>query len=250
VTTSPTPSSTPVPASPLTLGALWWIDFTDASTLRLSGSFVASATDKISNVVFTADTGSGGGPVYDSTGYLGISGDVRTNATQLRNDVNVYGTSFTEYTWFGRVYDDVVSQRGGKIVIGTNNNDPWPSGQAFMLMIDPNSNPYPPGPVWRFQNRTSTGNAVQINTDITYSAWTDVAMRSYNSGSDLVLEVWENGSIIDSGSVAGSAVSVSNPIFSLMFDGGIDFNTEQFFFDRKLTNTEMGDMFTYLTNKY
>jgi len=117
-------------------------------------------------------------------------------------------------------------------------------------MLDPNANPYPPGPVWRFQNRTSTGNAVQINTDITYSAWTDVAMRSYNSGSDLVLEVWENGSIIDSGSVAGSAVSVSNPIFSLMFDGGIDFNTEQFFFDRKLTNTEMGDMFTYLTNKY
>jgi len=124
VTTSPTPSSSPIPASPSTLGALWWIDFTDASTLTLAGSNVASATDKISNVVFTADTGSGGGPVYDSTGYLGISGDVRTNATQLRNDVNVYGTSFTEYTWFGRVYDDVVSQRGGKIVIGTNNNDP------------------------------------------------------------------------------------------------------------------------------
>jgi len=244
---TPTPSSTPTTDNPAGLGALWWIDFTDASTLSLSGSFVASATDKISNVVFTADTGSGGGPLYSSTGYLGISGDVRTNATQLRNDGSSYGSSFTEYTWFGRVYDDVVSQRGGKIIVGTNNNDPWSSGQAFMLMIDPNTGP---SPVWRFQNRGNSG-VVQVNTDITFSAWTDIAMRSYNSGSDLVLEVWENGSVISSGTNASdSAITVNLPIFSLMFDGGIDFNTEQFFFDRKLTNGEMNQMFTYLTNKY
>jgi hypothetical protein len=35
-----------------------------------------------------------------------------------------------------------------------------------------------------------------------------------------------------------------------MWDGGVDFNTEQFFFNKKLTGGEMAQMFAYLTNKY
>ena len=249
-TQTPTPSTSPViPANPQTLGALWWIDFTDVSTLTIDGGAltVNQALDKIANVPFTATTSQG--PNYISNGYLGVSGDARTNAAQLRNVGSAYGTPFTDYTWFCRVYDDVVSQRGGKIITATNNNDPWPTGQAFMLMIDPATLPYPTNPVWRFQNRGDIGN-VQINTNITYSAWTDVAMRSYQSGSNLILEVWENGSIIDSGSTIATAVTVNNPIFSLLFDGGIDFNTEQFFFSRKLSNAEMAQAFSYLNNKY
>lgn len=244
-TFTPTPSSTPAPNTPAALNALWWIDFTDASTLTLSGSFIATATDKIASVVFTADTAGGGGPVYNSTGYLGVSGDVRSNATQLRNPEGTY-SNVGEYTWFGFVYDDAVSQRGGRIFVATQ-NPPWPAGQAFSLMIDPNQVGY----VWRFQNRTSSGGGITINTDITYSAWTAVAMRSYNSGADTNFEVWENGSIISSGSTIGQNVYIAtDAIFSLMFDGGIDFNTEQFFFDRKLNDTEMGQMFSYLSNKY
>jgi len=36
----------------------------------------------------------------------------------------------------------------------------------------------------------------------------------------------------------------------LVFDGGIDFNTEQFYFDKKLSNSQMTSMFTYFNNKY
>jgi hypothetical protein len=219
---------------------LWWIDFTDASTLTFNGVDISTATDKIASVVFSADPG---GPVYNATGYLGVSGDVRSNASQLKNQSGDYG-NVVEYTWFGFVYDDKVSQRGGKIFVGANNPG-WPSGDAFALMIDPNNLI-----VWRFQDRTTTGGGNVVDTDITFSAWTPVAMRSYNSGSNLTLEVWENGSIIASGTSAGSAYIATDPIFSLMFDGGIDFNTEQFFFDKKLNDSEMTQMFLYLNNKY
>jgi hypothetical protein len=241
-TFTPTPSPTPLPANinPATLGALWWIDFTDASTLTFDGGNISTATDKIASVVFSADPG---GPVYNATGYLGVSGDVRSNVTQLKNQSGDYG-NVGEYTWFGFVYDDKVSQRGGKIFVGANNPG-WPGGDAFALMIDPNNLI-----VWRFQDRTTTGSGNIVDTDITFSAWTPVAMRSYNSGSNLTLEVWENGSIIASGTSLGSAYIATDPIFSLMFDGGIDFNTEQFFFDKKLNDSEMTQMFLYLNNKY
>ena len=240
-TFTPTPSSTPPPDTPLALGALWWIDFTDASTLTFNGSDVSTATDKIASVVFSADPG---GPMYNATGYLGVSGTSQTNATQLKNQSGDY-SNVGEYTWFGFVYDDVVSQRGGKIFTATDNPG-WPGGTAFSLMIDPNLVGY----VWRFQNRTSSGNSVQLNIDITYSAWTPIAMRSYNSGADTNFEVWENGSVISSGTAVGNVYVSTDPIFSLLFDGGIDFNTEQFFFDKKLTNGEMATMFNYLSNKY
>jgi len=251
-----TPSMTPSPTAtasiinPQTLGALWWIDFTDAATLTLAGSNVATATDKIASIVFTADTGGGGGPVYNATGYLGISGDVRTNATQLQNASGDYG-SFNEYTWFLRMYDDATSQRGGKMIAATNNGVSWPAGLAFLTFSDNNLFPYPPGPVWRAFMRLNSGGQMTLDFNTTFSAWTDVAVRVYNSGIGSELEVWENGSIIASTSnPTDPAVNVNNPIFSLMFDGGIDFTTEQFFFDRKLTNGEMAQVFTYLTNKY
>jgi len=244
-TFTPTPSATPIPVNinPSTLGALWWIDFTDASTLTIDTltQEILTATDKIGNVVFSADPG---GPNYNATGYLGVSGDVRSNASQLKNQSGEY-SNVGEYTWFGFVYDDPSQQRGGKVFVGAESPG-WPSGQAFALMIDPNQ----PGFVWRFQDRSSTGGGNIVDTDITYSAWTPIAMRSYNSGSDLTLEVWENNSIIASGTSPGSSYISTDPIFSLMFDGGIDFTTEQFFFDRKLTNTEMTQMFLYLVNKY
>jgi len=240
-TNTPTPSSTPPPDTPLALGALWWIDFTDASTLTFNGSSVSTATDKIASVVFSADPG---GPVYNATGYLGVSGTSQTNATQLKNQGGDY-SNVGEYTWFGFVYDDVVSQRGGKIFVAADNPG-WPSGQSFSLVIDPNL----PGFVWRFQNRTQNGGAIVLETNITYSAWTAVAIRSYNSGSNINFELWENGSITSSGTSLGSAYVSTDPIFSLMFDGGIDFNTEQFFFSKKLTDGQMGTMFNYLSNKY
>jgi len=245
-TNTPTPSTTLAIINPQTYGAQWWIDFTSASTLSVFGGNVVTATDRIGSIVFSADPG---GPLYNATGYLGVSGDVRTNGTELRNQSGDF-TGYSEFTWFGLVYDDVVSQRGGKLIRTTTGGLPAPGGSLAFLVGDFNLNPYPPGPVWRFQAETTTTPAI-IDSDFTYSAWTAIALRYYTSGSKVRFELWENGVEMTHTEVTSSSVLTNNnPIFSLMFDGGVDFNTEQFFFARKLTNTEMVDMFTYLSNKY
>ena len=241
-TMTPTPSSTPPANSPLALGALWWIDFTDASTLTLNGSDIQTATDKIANVVFSADPG---GPVYSSTGYLGVSGSVQTNATKLKNQPGEY-SNVGEYTWFATLFDNPVSQRGGKLLFVEDNNLFY----SVSLFSDPNGYPYPSGPVWFFESLTSTFSSAQSFVNTTFSAWTSIAVRTYNSGGITQLEVWENGSIISSTSQTGTCFIAIDPVYSLMYDGGIDFTTEQFFFDKKLTNGEMASMFNYLSNKY
>ena len=205
-TPSPTPSTPQV--NPQTLGALWWLDFTDSATLNIGGgNSVVSATDKISSVVFTADTGSGGGPVYSANGYLGVSGDVRTNATQLRNPSGTYGTQ-TDWTWFARMYDNPADQRGGKFFIATRNGVPWPGGIAFAIMLDNNNNPYPPGPVWRAQ----TVNGIGLYFNINYATWTDVAMRCYYDSGSYKLEVWENGVMTYNTSQASGQVNSPDQI--------------------------------------
>jgi hypothetical protein len=111
--------------------------------------------DKISNVPFIASPG-GNGPTYNGAGYLGVSGTAQTNATQLKNSLGTYTTPFTEYTWFGRVYDDVVSQRGGKIILASDGGL-YPTGNTFFTLADFNLNPYPPGPVWYIETETLFG---------------------------------------------------------------------------------------------
>lgn len=246
-TLTPTPSTTPPSDNPLALGALWWIDFTDATKIFSAFNQIFLARDKIANVAFTAPLGSNG-PLYNPIGYLGVSGTARTNATQLKNSLGTYTTPFNEYTWFARIYDDVVSQRGGKIIVASNGGS-YPTGNTFFTLADFNLNPYPPGPVWYIENETSAGNNI-INTNFTFSAWTDIAIRVYQSGSKVRTEFWENGVEITHIENTASPFTTSDVEFNLLFDGGIDFTTEQFFFARKLTGGEMTQMFNYFTNKY
>ena len=244
-TFTPTPSSTPPPNTPLALGALWWVDFTEASTLTIGGgNCIDVALDKVSNVPFSAASN---GPIYNPTGYLGVSGTAQTNAFQLSNDPSTY-SGFSEFTWFARIYDDPTAQRGGKLLfVGTG--DTFPNGTSYIEVYDPNT--LPPSPVWYFTVYTNNGVGVNINNDITFSAWTNIALRYYQSGNNVRLELWENGSEIDNTEINNdSPFTITNPIFQLLWDGGIDFCTEQFFFDKKLTGGEMNQMFTYLNNKY
>lgn len=241
-TFTPTPSSTPPPNSPLSLGATWWIDFTYTPSLTIDSGNVRIALDRISNVPFSAASA---GPIYNSTGYLGVSGTAQTNAFRLQNNSNVYG-AVSGYTWFGRVYDDVVSQRGGRFLVIDS-----PEFVDGARIEDQNLYPYPPGPVWTFVSPLVSYNQINIDTNFTYSAWTNISFRVYNSGTTAVGEVWENGSIIDTQIIPNEQLwNFLNPRYGLMFDGGIDLNTEQVFFDRKLTDIEMGQMFTYFNNKY
>jgi hypothetical protein len=240
-TPTPTPSPTGIPVNPDDLNALWWIDFTDASTLTINGSNIDNAVDKINGVNFSVP-GAGTGPLYDPIGYLSVSGTAQEYVNELGSFDPLYTQNYSGMTWFGYMYDDFVTQQGGTIIRALVG---FPSGTLLEFRDTaniPNS--------WRATVTTGSGD-LTVDIDITYSAWTAIAVRIWEESGNVYLEVWENGSIIGQNSTSGT---IATPIFGtsmqLMFGGGVDLNTEQSFFDRKLTDSEMGQMFTYFNNKY
>jgi len=245
-TFTPTPSTTPAANTPAALNALWWVDFTDTATLNINffAQTIIDADDKIANVQFSASTTTGG-PNYNATGYLSVSGTARTNAVPLENQLGTYTGHKDGFTWFGFMYDDGVSQRGGCMV--ENYDGGFPSGTRVFFVRDINTPPY----TWWTRVRLQSGSDLDLGFNPTLSAWTPIAVRAWTQSGDVNLEVWENGSLLTSTSAStASLYTLSDQQFRLMFDGGIDFNTEQFYFDKKLSNSQMTAMFTYLSNKY
>lgn len=244
-TFTPTPSNTPsVNVNPLTYGALWWIDFTDSGTLTISSGSISQALDKISNVSFTSNNG----PFYNSTGYLSVSGTAQEGGERLRNTLGTYTTPFSGWTWFCNMYDNPTQQGGGKIFNFSQGDDPVGPNQAGHFQDDLGS----PGVAgWRSRSVSNDVSFLNVSQNPTLSAWTFVAIRAYQDGSDMKLDFYENGSILQTGTLSSKTMkTLTDAQFNLMYDGGIDYVTEQFFFSSKLSDTAMSDMFGYLSNKY
>lgn len=250
VTTTPfltptqTPSSTPGPVNPSTLGALWWIDFTDVSTLTFGfGNMILQARDKISSVPFNSPNG----PIW-SPAYLSVSGAVIEGVTQLTNTLGTYTTPFSGWTWFAHMFDNPATQGGGKIFNFSQGDDPIGPNQAGHFQDDLGS----PGIAgWRSRSVSNDVSFLNVSQNPTLSAWTFVAIRAYQDGADMKLDFYENGSIVQTGTLSSKTMKIlTDAKFNLMYDGGIDYVTEQFFFSRKLTDSEMTQAFTYLNNKY
>lgn len=251
-TITPTPSSTPSSAlTPASLGALWWIDFTNTSSLGLTVPpplIVSAATDLISSVVFGVESGNAfDGPNYLPTQYLGVSGATQENVSPLVNPMGTYTSDYTGFTWFGLIYDDNVSQAGGCFIEQYEGG--FPAGfRTFMFRGDA-SGPLPENFIARV--KLQSGADLDLIVNPIRNAWTQIGIRAWEEGGDVYLEVWENGSLLGSTSQpSADLLANTDAEFRLMFDGGIDYNTEQFWFNRKLNDTEMGQMFSYLTNKY
>ena len=249
-TMTPTPSGIPV-INPATLNAMWWIDFTNSSTLTLNppnNNRVFVADDLIANVPFSVEDGNtNNGPMYYPTGYLGVSGMTVENASPLVNPTSTYTSHHNGFTWFGFIDDDNQgSQRGGAFVEGYDGTN-FPTGTRFFYVRDLNN---PPN-IFYTQVKLQSGGDLQLGFDLSTTGWTAIAVRAYQQSGDVFLEVWENGTQIASTSAVGQSLYIlSNHFYRLMFDGGLDGNTEQFFFDKKLNNSQLSQMFNYLSNKY
>jgi hypothetical protein len=250
MTMTPTPSGIPV-IDPAALNALWWIDFTNTSTLDIVAGVptrVSGATDLIASVPFTVENGNpNDSPFYSPILYLGLSGGTIENASPLVNPSSTYTTHHTGFTWFGFIDNDTqASQRGGAFVEaydGTN----FPTGTRFFYVRDTNT---PPN-IFYTQVKLQSGADLQLGFDLSTTGWTAISVRAYQQSGDVFLEVWENGTqIASTSSVGQSLYTLSNHFYRLMFDGGQDGNTEQFYFDKKLNNSQLSQMFNYLSNKY
>jgi hypothetical protein len=250
-TITPTPSSTPPPDTPLAFGALWWIDFTRTSSLSLNtpdDSRVSGATDLIASVPFTVESGIvNEAPFYFPTGYLGVSGSTTQNASPLVNPLGTYTSHHNGFTWFGFVDDDAIApQRGGSFVEGYDGSS-FPTGTRFFFIRDLN---VPPN-IFYANVRLNSGGNLQVGFDLSTTGYNSIAVRAYRQSGDVFLEVWDNNTLIASATQPNDSLyTLTDHQYRLMFDGGLDGNTEQFYFDKKLSDSQLSQMFTYLANKY
>jgi hypothetical protein len=238
-----TPSSTPPQVDPAVLNALWWIDFTNFSSITSGFGVVLQAIDQVNGVDFNAPTN---GPVWLPTGYLGVSGATQTFVSPLKNNLGEYTSHPKALTWFGFIdQDGGGSQRGGAICEAWNNG--ISTGSRVFMLRDLNQSPN----YWWARVKLNGGADFEVGFDLTQTGWTGVCVRVFEQSGDVHLEVFENDVLIASGiSPSTTLFNYTDLQFTLMYDGGLDTNTEQFWFDKKLSDSQVSQMFTYLNNKY
>lgn len=268
-TLTPTPSTTP-PANinPSGYTALWWSQLSNPSFLNLSGNnSIISVIDGVDGTTLFKGGDDALGPmgkgkfvsgVYPST-ELNYSGSGLFNVgvsnetiTSLNGDYPSL-TASTDFTFFSRHY--FTGSTNEQALFSSDYN----GGQTNSTLWDGSVVPYR----W-FQLKYQGGNIefnrwfnpnidngfVGFNITASGNTWIDLAWRTYQDGSTCKSECWINGSIVNSGQttyVAVAPATAPGQIQGTNFEGYI---AEQFYFNRKLTDIEMGDMFTYLTNRY
>ncbi len=258
-TGTPTPTPTRVNFDPASLGALWWVDFTNANNLVLvnSGNNISQAKDLISgnyifqtNAVNPADAtiwSSGGTYPYSAT--TGVASPNAPGGSNLSNLASVYG-SMSAYTIFANF---ALNGNGGGYVVSSDNGQDYSGGTQGYRWFS-------------YNNQGSSINRQRIYTfyqggasvspepdhNIGQNNWVFGAVRVYMSNpNNATVELFFDGVLESFTTNVETILSVNNPIFNLL-GGGTNsiLNTEISFFDRKLTTTEMTYMWNYLSAKY
>ena len=224
---------------------LWWLDFTDTANQNLYlNLFLTGSTDLANAVYFTGDTSNAPQYQFVTVPNGGTSGATYNNVTPLRNPSGVYTSGITDFTWFGYM-NYLGTQQGAKIIRSHQEGNGVNSWWRF-------ENPNDPTPQnWRTTYIDSSGTTTQDNYDISGgTGWHSVVIRVYESAGQTVVEFGLDGNQVDSQTSPNPPQYITDAIFGLMFDGGQCYNTEQFLYDRKLTDQEVTDVFNYFTSKY
>jgi hypothetical protein len=247
-TNTPTPSPTRgLPTDPNTLDALWWIDYTDPNYVSLSGGNVLGVKNRTGGPDFSGKTGQNQG--YDPTGYNGVSGATRTGfgVFSLSGDYNTSISSYTQFFTFS-----AATTTNGSFIQSDNTTDYSGNTQGYRWFAADDYN-FADNFIRTFTFYTN-GTSVSPEPDYTYTpvVWYKGATRVFQTGVSATTQLWINGSIVDETTESGrQIITAVNPIFQVGGAGGPDFKIgEAFYFDYKLDDTQMGQMFTYLNNKY
>jgi hypothetical protein len=254
-TFTPTPSSTPAIFNPSDLGALWWVDYTDVNNVVIDNTFpsnnLSGAKDLISNnFIFSAITSLG--PQWSGTGYNSVSGVTFATGDGLSNALSVYnGISISAYTTFANVR--YTGLAGGNLIQSDNEQNYLGEQQGYRwFSIDGFASSQPNIRTYTFFDNGNSVSPEPRTEDLDPNDWYFVASRVYLTGITTVTEISVDGLVDDDVIISGVQPRTSTtPIFSLARNGSREIQlTEQFFFDRALSDSEMTQMFNYLQAKY
>lgn len=260
VTPTMTPSSTPPPLNPLTLGALWWSVYSDPSKLNLAGTNITSVIDQVDGTTLFKGGVTGSlpldyqGGVFTNVCSPSFSGGTRfTSGEEKITTLNGDYSGSTDFTFFTRYY--YTGTTGESVLCSADSG----GGELNSELYDGSTTLYR----W-YQNKMdgtniqfnkwadpNTGNGFfNLNVPITGNTWINQCWRTYQDGSQHKMEVYVNGNLIASGStndIGAAPVGGPGQIQGSNFFGSI---AEQFWFNKKLSTSEINDMFSYLNSRY
>jgi hypothetical protein len=249
-TLTPTPSTTPPSGTtnPNTFDALWWLDYSDPSYVFGAPSFVDGVVNRTGNPNFYAIPGQVSS--YFPTAFNGVSGATATGfgIMSLSGD---YNTSISAYTHF--FHFSACTNCIGNVIQSDNTTDYSGNTQGYRWF---STDDLLSGFISSIRTFTfyTGGTSTSPEPSYVYSAdtWTQGAVRVFQSTNTAHTELWIDGVLVAATNQNGEhIITAVNPIFKVGGNGGPNFKiSEAFFFDYKLDDTQMGQMFNYLNNKY
>jgi hypothetical protein len=249
-TLTPTPSSTPPSAiDPNSLNALWWLDYSNSNNMSLAGSSVLGSKNLTIYPDFTGKTGQYA--VYYPTAFNGVSGATSAENNGLFSLSGDYNTSISAYTHFFHFSGTAFSS--GIVAQSDQNQDYSGNTQSYRWFSTDDFTSFPGSGIRTYTFFTG-GTSTSPEPAFGYSdnVWYKGAVRVFQTTNTAHTELWIDGVLVAATNQNGEhIITAVNPIFKLLGNGTFDLKlTEQFFFDYKLDDTQMGTMFNYLNNKY
>lgn len=250
-TNTPTPSTTPIVAqSPADLGALWWVDFTDSSSLLNDGDNVYAIKNQITDSFEFSAATPNDAPVYNSAGYtsdgINFSGTAQSYVKGLTNLKGIY-TGITQFTFgvYANWYSD--AQFGGTYLGSLSGQTDYEGNVqdgdwgVFTMPGSPSNNSV----VFNF-----IGDLVALVGNVPVDDWSYLVVRHRHPDSTAILEGYLDNVLTEYAETSISDYTQLNPIFELLYGGGNIKATEMFIFDRALTDDEMNNLNEYIKQKY
>lgn len=240
---SVTPSPTPGSITPQSLGAIFYIDFTDSASVTLSAGtdYVTSVYNQLSTgQTFNDPTSFGIEPdtVYQTNGYDTGKGAILTSGTGLNS--TAFTTSVSAHTI---VLLTKISSDYNTTLFDMNDGAPR-NTKSYLATNDNLRN------LQRLSNAT---NLITNGNNYARGNWDVIIFRNYED-SGTKAEAWINGILTYTGTSATTPATITPTRFDMGGGSSQPLNTNQIavsiYFDKKLTDTEVQEMFDYMNWKY
>jgi hypothetical protein len=241
---------TPISISGLT----WWSDYSNQSKVNLVGASISSITDSYSATTLFQQV-SPNRPIYDPSfidGCLGSrlydSSNFNSSLTTLNGD---YPSTY-EFTIFSRF--NITGNTGSNRLVTSDFFNPLYNGTTTTIRWFDFAvvGAMKLSASFFFQSGIGGGGVPEIQ--LLQNQWYNAAYRlSWNPvNGNLVAQLWLDGVMTEQTlqfGVTQPAAPLNNQgiLQGYQVGGAI---AEQFFYSRPISDSEMGDMFTYLSNKY
>jgi len=234
---------------PKTMGAIWWSQFSNNLYLNDSGfGTVGSVIDGVDcRTTFTDAFGAQA--VYDNQVYSSttpmFSGSVYNNfGSALVSQVNDYPAT-TDFTFFSR-FNIQSSATDYRWLCYSDSGSGVGSYRWFIMRFNPGD--FYEFDVWA--DPTNDAGFINVQAPYTsYNKWVNLCFRAYQDGSSYRIRLQDSEGLDVSNSFTYTSIpAATNPRIGQVQGGG--YIAEQFWFDRKLSDDEVSDMFNYLNNKY